>query len=89
MPMDPLLGVHHAVTARAEAQRLTVTEALRAYTRGAAYAGFDADRLGTVAVGKRADFVALDASPWERPDEIRDIDPVLTVVDGAIVYDGR
>ena len=89
MPMDPLLGVHHAVTARGEAQRLTVTEALRAYTRGAAYAGFDEDRLGTVAVGKRADLVALDASPWERPDEIRDIDPVLTVVDGEVVYDGR
>ncbi|WP_435075316.1 amidohydrolase [Halorubrum sp. HHNYT27] len=89
MPMDPLLGVHHAVTAPAEAQRLTVTEALRAYTRGAAYAGFDEDRLGTVAVGKRADLVALDASPWERSDEISDIDPVLTVVDGEVVYDGR
>jgi predicted amidohydrolase YtcJ len=89
MPMDPLLGVHHAVTARAAAQRLTVTEALRAYTLGAAYAGFDEDRLGTVAVGKRADLVALDASPWERSDEIRDIDPVMTVVDGEVVYDGR
>jgi len=33
MPMDPLLGVHHAVNAPAPAQRLTVTEALRAYTR--------------------------------------------------------
>ena len=89
MPMDPLLGVHHAVNAPAEAQRLTVTEALRAYTRGGAYAGFDEDRLGTVAVGKRADLVALDASPWERSDEIRDIDVAMTVVDGEVVYDDR
>jgi predicted amidohydrolase YtcJ len=89
MPMDPLLGVHHAVNAPAEAQRLTVTEALRAYTRGAAYAGFDEDRLGTVAVGNRADLVALDASPWERSAEIRDVDVAMTVVDGDVVYDDR
>ena len=89
MPMDPLLGVHHAVNAPAEAQRLTVTEALRAYTRGAAYAGFDEDRLGTVAVGNRADLVALDDSPWERSDEVRDVDVAMTVVDGEVVYDGR
>jgi len=89
MPMDPLLGVHHAVNAPAEAQRLTVTEALRAYTRGAAYAGFDEDRLGTVAVGKRADLVALDASPWEASDAISDIGVAMTVVDGEVVYDGR
>lgn len=89
MPMDPLLGVHHAVNAPAETQRLTVTEALRAYTRGAAYAGFDEDRLGTVAVGKRADLVALDASPWENPGAIRDVGVAMTVVDGDVVYDGR
>ena len=89
MPMDPLLGVHHAVNAPAESQRLTVTEALRAYTRGAAYAGFDEHRLGTVEPGKRADFVVLDESPWEAPETIRDIRVAMTVVDGEIVYDGR
>jgi len=66
-----------------------VTEALRAYTRGAAYAGFDEDRLGTVERGKRADFVVLDESPWAAPDSIRGIDLSMTVVDGDIVYDGR
>ncbi|VTT85808.1 Exoenzymes regulatory protein AepA in lipid-linked oligosaccharide synthesis cluster [Halorubrum sp. DM2] len=89
MPMDPLVGVHHAVNAPAEPQRLAVTEALRAYTSGAAYAGFDEDRLGTIEPGKRADFVALDASPWERSDAIDDIDVGLTVVDGEVVFDGR
>jgi hypothetical protein len=89
MPLDPLLGVHHAVNAPAERQRLGVTEALRAYTSGAAYAGFDEDRLGTVEVGKLADLVVLEESPWEQPDAIRDIDVALTLVDGEVVYDGR
>ncbi|MFW6318358.1 MAG: amidohydrolase [Halorubrum sp.] len=89
MPMDPLVGVHHAVTAPAESQRLTVTEALRAYTSGAAYAGFDEDRFGTIEAGKRADLVALDDSPWERRDAIDEIDVALTVVDGEVVFDGR
>ncbi len=87
MPMDPLLGIHHAVNAPAEAQRLTVAEALRAYTHGAAYAGFDEDRLGTVEAGKLADLVVLEESPWERPDAIRDIGVVMTVVDGKIVHE--
>ncbi|WP_254767146.1 amidohydrolase [Salinilacihabitans rarus] len=87
MPLDPLLGVHHAVNAPAEAQRLSVTEALRAYTLGGAYAGFDEDRLGTIEVGKKADLVVLADSPWERPDRIDGIDVAATLVDGEVVYD--
>jgi predicted amidohydrolase YtcJ len=87
--MDPLFGVQQAVTAPADAQRLTVTEALRAYTSGAAYAGFDEDRLGTIAAGKRADLVALDASPWEESDAVDEIAVALTVVDGEVVFDDR
>ncbi|WP_096389806.1 amidohydrolase [Halopenitus persicus] len=86
MPMDPLVGLHWAVNAPAAAQRLSVTEALRAYTSGGAVAGFDEDRLGTIEVGKRADLVALADSPWDRPESIRDIDVDLTVVDGDVVY---
>ncbi|ELY72671.1 amidohydrolase [Natrinema pallidum] len=89
MPLDPLLGVHHAVNAPTDRQRLSVTEALRAYTRGAAVAGFDDDRLGTVESGKRADLVVLEASPWERSDRIDEIDVAMTLVDGEVVFDGR
>ncbi|WP_339104891.1 amidohydrolase [Haloterrigena salinisoli] len=88
MPLDPLLGVHHAVTAPTEAQRLSVTDALRAYTRGAAYAGFDEDRLGTLEVGKKADLVVLEESPWDRADRIDEIDVAMTMVDGDVVFDG-
>jgi predicted amidohydrolase YtcJ len=89
MPLDPLFGIHQTVNAPEERQRLSVTDALRAYTRGAAYAGFDEDRLGTVEVGKKADFVALERSPWKNHEDIENIDVALTVVDGDVVYDGR
>mgnify|MGYP000025779252 CR=1 FL=1 len=89
MPLDPLFGVQQAVNAPEECQRLSVTDALRAYTRGAAYAGFDEHRLGTVEVGKKADFVALERSPWEHPEDVENIDVALTVVDGEVVYDAR
>ena len=89
MPMDPLGGVHHAVNAPDDRQQLSVTDALRAYTYGAAYSGFDEDRLGSIAVGKKADLVALDGSPWDAPGSIDDIEAVLTIVDGEVVYDDR
>ena len=88
MPLDPLFGVAQVVNAPSPAQQLSVTEALRAYTAGGAYAGFDEDRFGTIAVGKRADLVVLEESPWTAAD-IADIGVELTLVDGEIVYDGR
>lgn len=89
MPLGPLYGIHRAVNAPVECQRLSVTQALRAYTHGAAYAGFDEDRLGTIEVGKRGDLVVLDRSPWNHPQDIETIDVSLTVVDGRIVHDDR
>jgi len=87
MPLDPLVGVHHAVNAPADGQRVSVTEALRAYTAGGAYAGFREDEQGAIEEGALADFTVLDASPWERPDAVEAIDVAMTVVDGDVVYD--
>ncbi|ELZ91104.1 amidohydrolase [Haloferax sulfurifontis] len=86
MPLGPLLGVDLATDHPNPDQSLTVTEALRAYTSGAAYAGFDEGRLGTVAVGTAADLVVLDESPWET-DSIRDVPVSMTVVDGRVVFE--
>jgi predicted amidohydrolase YtcJ len=88
MPLDPLFGVDQVVNPPAPEQGLSVTEALRAYTAGGAYAGFDEDRLGSIEVGKRADFTVLAESPWET-DDIAGIDVEMTVVGGDVVYDGR
>lgn len=86
MPMDPLFGIEQAVTAPEESQRTDVTEAVRAYTRGGAYAGFEEDRFGTLEPGTAADLVVLDASPWEA-DRITDLSVELTIVDGAVVFE--
>jgi predicted amidohydrolase YtcJ len=86
MPFDPLVGVEYAVAPPA-GEGIDVTEALRAYTRGAAYAGFEEDRVGTVETGKRANLVALDGSPWT--DDVADLSVELTVHRGDVVYDAR
>ena len=88
MPLDPLFGIEQAVTAPEPSQRLTVTEALRAYTYGGAYAAGRESELGTLDVGKRADIVVLDESPWEAAgDAVADLDVTRTFVDGDTVYD--
>ena len=68
-PIEPLLGIYAAVTRRTTdganpegwvpEQKIAVEEALRAYTSGAAYAGFQENRLGTLEPNKLADFVVL------------------------------
>jgi hypothetical protein len=89
MPMDPLYGLQHAVNGPTEAQSLSVSEAVRAYTRGGAYAGFDEDRLGSIRPGRLADFTVLDGSPWAHPEAIDELEVLATVVDGRVVYDDR
>jgi hypothetical protein len=97
-PPTPLEGIYGAVTRRTlddkhpqgwvPAQKITVEEALRAYTSGAAYAAFDEQRKGTLARGYLADFVVLDRDVFSiPPEQIRDARVDLTVVDGRIVYE--
>ena len=88
MPLDPLFGIAQAVDPPAPQQELSVFEALRAYTHGAARAGFDENRMGTVTAGNCADLVVLAESPWDA-DDIADIDVTMTVVGGDVVHDER
>jgi hypothetical protein len=71
---------------RAE-ESVTRETALDGFTRTAAFAGFAEDRLGTLTIGKRADFVLIDSDPlMASPDQIRTITPLETWVNGARVY---
>jgi hypothetical protein len=96
-PLDPWLGVHAAVTRRTidgqnpggwhPEQRVDVEEALIAYTRDAARAGFHEDLVGTLETGKRADIVVTDQNPFEiEPEDLADVRTEMTFVDGRVVY---
>ena len=71
-------------------QRITVEEALRAWTLGGAFASFEEDRKGSITAGKLADFVVLSADPTRvRPEAIKDIIIEKTVLGGRAVFEIR
>jgi predicted amidohydrolase YtcJ len=96
-PPTPMEGIYAAVTRRTlddahpdgwvPDQKITVEEALRAYTSEAAYASFEEDIKGSLKPGMLADMVLIDrdltAIP---PEEIRDAKILRTIVGGRIVY---
>jgi len=86
MPYGPLYGMHSAVNAPFESQRITAEEALRAYTAGGAFASHEERRKGTLGVGKLADLVVLDRSPLKHPKEIRRLKVLATIVGGRVAY---
>jgi len=96
-PPIPLEGIYAAVTRRTldgenpggwvPNQKITVEEALAAYTRDAAYASFEEDIKGTLEPGKLADFVIIDRDLTAiDPVEIRNAKVVMTFVGGKVVY---
>jgi predicted amidohydrolase YtcJ len=69
------------------AERLTFEQALNAYTRGAAYAGFAEDRIGALEPGKWADFVIVDRDPIKvNPQELARTQVLETWVAGKKVF---
>ena len=96
-PLDPLLGVYAAVTRRTldgrnpggwvPEQKISVGEALRAYTYGNAWATFNEQKWGTLAPGRYADVVVLDRDPFAVPAEsLGAVKPRFTIVGGRVVY---
>ncbi len=68
-------------------ERISVYEAVKAYTWGPAYAACDERIRGSIEVGKKADLVVLSKDIFNvATDEIKDIKAITTVVDGKVVY---
>lgn len=97
-PATPIEGIYAAVTRRTlddrhpggwvPEQKITVDEALRAYTTGAAYAGFMEREVGMLAPGMLADIVVIDRDLTRvAPETIRDARVMLTMVGGRVVFD--
>jgi len=87
-PISPLLGIWAAASRESfPEERITVDEALRMYTIGAAFASFEERTKGSIEVDKLADLVVLSHDPRRVPlDEIREIEVEMTLVGGHIVY---
>jgi predicted amidohydrolase YtcJ len=98
-PLSPMLGIDAAVNRRTldgkhpqgwfAEQKITVAEAIEAYTLTSAYAAFEEKDRGSLEKGKLADFVVLSRdilAPAER-DHLADAQVVFTVVGGRVVYE--
>ena len=99
-PLNPLLSLYGAVTRRTidgknpngwvPEQKISVEEAVRAYTVGSAYAEFQEAVKGTITPGKLADLVILSRDIFAiDPKEIENVKVFMTMVDGRVVYEAR
>ena len=96
-PINPLLGIYAAVTRRTlddknpngwiPEQKITVEEAIKAYTINNAYAAFEENVKGSIDVGKLADLVILNEDILTiDPVKIKDVKVDMTVFDGKVIY---
>ena len=97
-PITPFRGLYAAVTRQSEdgkkryypEQRLTIDQAIAAYTIGSAYAEFAEKEKGSLQPGMLADFVVLDRDITSIPAEkILDTKVLRTVVGGKTVYEAK
>ena len=95
--LDPRLGLHVATTRTSPEglpdggwlpeERLTLKQALDAYSAGAAFASFDEQRKGTLAAGMLADLVILTSDIFAPGATLLDAHVAVTIFDGRVVYD--
>lgn len=96
-PLNPMLGIHAAMTRQTSdgkhpggwipEEKISLEQAITAYTMGSAYAEFAENEKGSLAVGKLADIVILDTNLYDTPSEsFKEVRVVFTIVGGKVVY---
>jgi predicted amidohydrolase YtcJ len=97
-PVSPYRGLYAAVTRRSEngkqeffpAQRITMDQAITAYTTGSAFAEFEEKEKGKLIPGMLADFVVLDRDVTAAsPEKLLGTKVLRTVVGGKTVYEAK
>ncbi|WP_340084048.1 amidohydrolase [Siminovitchia sp. FSL H7-0308] len=91
---NPLLGVYSAVVRKTiggqqlgTAEAISVEDAIKAYTIDAAFSGFDENIIGSLSIGKYADFIVLNQDPFKTdPESLKDMKVTQTIVEGEIVF---
>jgi len=87
MPLSPLVGLHAAVNAPHPGQRVSVEEAIAAYTLSGARLSFEEGEKGALSVGSLADLVVLDRDPRRDPGRLAERRVERTFVGGKLVYE--
>ena len=95
LPIGPMVGLYAAVTRKGKSgavyagdERITMTRALRAYTRGGAYLTREEDRKGTIEPGRLADLVVLSEDLLTvPPSHILATKVLMTVLGGRLVFE--
>ncbi len=96
-PINPMLGLYAAVARQTLTgepaagwfpdERITIREAIKAYTYNTAYANFEEKTKGSIEKGKLADLTVLSKNLLEiKPKEILETQVVYTIVNGKVVY---
>src|SRR5437016_1123702 len=96
-PLDPMPGVYAAVTRATldgknpggwiPEEKITLPEAIEAYTMGAAFAEFQEREKGSITPGKLADMVILSDNIFDlKPEAIRNVKVKTTITSGKVVY---
>ncbi len=99
-PMDPLMGIYAAATRRTRddlhptgwipEQKISVAEAIRAFTMGGAYASFDERVKGSIEPGKLADLAVISHDILTiNPADIEKARVVMTIFDGKVIYERK
>lgn len=96
-PINPMLGLYAAVARQTITgqpadgwfpdERISIAEAIRAYTYNTAYANFEEGTKGSIAVGKLADLAVLSKNLLKvQPKELLTTEVVYTIVGGKVVF---
>ena len=99
-PLDPMLGIYAAVTRATldgknpggwiPEEKITLPEAIEAYTMGAAFAEFQENKKGSITPGKLADMVILNDNIFDlKPEAIRNVKVKTTLLGGKVIYGER
>jgi len=93
MPFDPMINTYVALNRKKLApdmpdQRLTLAECIIGYTRDAAYVEFKENEKGQIKEGYLADLVLFSHDLFDvKPEDILSAKPVMTMIDGRIVFE--
>ena len=100
IPFDPLIAIQTGVTRKSihktenrvlwPEESSSLDDLIRSFTYNGAYANFLEDEVGSLEIGKKADLIVLDQNLFDIPAEkIAEVEVLLTMIEGVIVYQGR